>query len=481
MTGATPARRLLAQLIDGQALETEPIAEVRADLAALGIDPARLIALSHRVAANANSPAAALLRRISESEEDDDEIRRLEQMEIGAIRQSLPTGATAAAAARARRAAGADSNVVGLRRRRSRRLLYGLSGVAAAMAASLVFYVGLSTDQPFRFETSHQAALTPAASQPVAPPTEREAGESRLNQLQALESQPPSAEADSAKSELADTTQPQFSGGGIQAANEPAASGTQSAAQSAPSAVPTTGTDEIHPMLVAPRADQQPSADAADLQRQREKLTEEMEKSGGLGSLRAESPEPSNAPQPVDLASGATGATTTATPTTVPPLPTTEMTIIPERKPELGAPMDLTTAAADSAPAAEDEQTAKTARGLSVATAAPTESPAALLGLDDPVSALLIVNPRLVPGNLKQEDYPTANLPARLGEARRVAGGRSIVALATIREGDGRHDVALVLQPFVIDFNADAESIQNQLADAIRRKQAYQAIRLDER
>jgi hypothetical protein len=158
VSAAAPGRRLLARLIDEQALEAEPIAEVRADLAALGIDPTRTIALSRRLAANANSPAAALLRRISESEEEEDEIRRLEQTDIGAVRQDLPQGVMAAAAlANAQRAAGRDSNVVGLRRRRSRRLLLGLSGGAAAVAASLVLYVGLSV-QPRPYSSGPRSA-----------------------------------------------------------------------------------------------------------------------------------------------------------------------------------------------------------------------------------------------------------------------------------------------------------------------------------
>ena len=126
MTTDAPARRLLALLTDEQAIETEPIAEVRADLAALGLDPSRAIASARRFAAGAASPAVALLGRIAKAEESDDEIRRLEHGEITAVRRGLEEGTTAATIANAQRVAGRDSNVVGLRRRRSRRLLYGL-------------------------------------------------------------------------------------------------------------------------------------------------------------------------------------------------------------------------------------------------------------------------------------------------------------------------------------------------------------------
>jgi hypothetical protein len=446
MTGAAPARRLLARLIDEQAIETEPIAEVRTDLAALGIDPARAIALSRRLAADAHSPAAALLRRIADSEDDDDEIRRLEQMDIGAVRQGLPQGATAATAGRARRAAGIDSNVVDLRRRRSRRLLYGLSGVAAAMAASLVFYVGLSNNQPFRFQAPHEASPTPAASQPVTPPAELEGGEFRLNAPQ-LQYQPPAAEADTAKSELADVAQQQRTGGNIQAANEPAASGTQSAAQSPSFAIPTTGTDEAHPVLVPPRGDEQASADAVDMQRRRETLIEELEKATAASRLQAELSEQSDQLQPVDLVSGATGAATASTPPAVPPLPAPEMTIIPRRKPEREESFDLaarTTDSATAASAAKEQAGETTERGLSRATASPTEPPAAPFGLAHPVAALLIVDPGLVPAALQQKDYPVGGLPARLGDARRLAGGRQVAALVTMQV-EGRTVDAIVL------------------------------------
>jgi hypothetical protein len=257
------------------------------------------------------------------------------------------------ATASARRAAGSDSNVVGLRRRRSRRLLYGLSGVAAAMAASLVFYVGLSSDQPFRFQSPREAPEAPAASGSVAPPGELN-DDSRLNQI-AGPTRPPAAEADAAKTESSGVAQQQFSGGSIQAANEPAASGTQSAAPAPTAATsPTSGADEEYREALPLRRDEQASADAAEAQRQREIAVEELEKSAAVA----------------------------------------------------------------------------------VDTAAPTPPPAAPFGLTHPVAALLIIDPGLAPPGLRQEDYPIGNLPARLGEARRLAEGQAIAALVTLRVDD---------------------------------------------
>src|SRR5262249_58941486 len=70
VTSDAQARRLLALLVD-EAIETEPMAEVRADLAALGLDPARAIALARRLATGATaSPAVALLDKVAVAEDD---------------------------------------------------------------------------------------------------------------------------------------------------------------------------------------------------------------------------------------------------------------------------------------------------------------------------------------------------------------------------------------------------------------------------
>jgi hypothetical protein len=281
MTGAEPARRLLARVVDEQAIETEPIGEIRADLAALGIDPARAIALSRRLAAG-NSPAASLLRRISASEEDDEDIRRLEQADIGVVRRELPNGVAAATSARAHRAAGGESNVVGFRPRRSRRLLYGLSGAAAAMAASLVFYVGLSTDQPFR-SAPRQASETSSAA-PASPASAIESHDSESVQLTDRLAVRPEGEA-AAQQQPADQS--------IQATNQPAASGMQApTAQSEPAAPPPSpGMDEADPVLALPRSDQQMAAgpDAEAPRRAAEIAEEELAKAERNAPLGAAS------------------------------------------------------------------------------------------------------------------------------------------------------------------------------------------------
>jgi hypothetical protein len=353
MTGAEPARRLLARLVDEQAIETEPIQEIRADLAALGIDPARAIALSRRLAAG-NSPAASLLRQISASEEDDDDIRRLEQADIGAVRRELPEGVAAATSARARRAAGGESNVVGFRRRRSRRLLYGLSGAVAAMAASLVFYVGLSNEHAFRPAPSPQA---PEAARALPPAEmERDVQPAQL------------AESDAARSESSVAARQQLSDDSVQAANQPTASGMQSPA--ATESEPAAATAPAAPAPSLPRSDQQLSAAASadETQAGAAKVAEELAKA--------------------------------------------------ERK----APADVASR--------------QTAFGGAL--------PEAPLGLGHPVTALLIVDPELLPAGTRQDDYPPGELPDRLADARRVAGDRPIAALVTMQV-EGRAVDAIVL------------------------------------
>jgi hypothetical protein len=69
---------------------------------------------------------------------------------------------------------------------------------------------------------------------------------------------------------------------------------------------------------------------------------------------------------------------------------------------------------------------------------------AAPFGLNRPVAALLIVDPKLVPADLKQENYPTGDLLTRLGDARRLAGERPIAALVTLQLGDRTADAVVI-------------------------------------
>jgi len=335
MTMDAPARRLLALLMDEQAIETEPIAEVRADLAALGLDPARAIASARRLAAGAASPAVGLLGRIAEAEESDDEIRHLEQVDIASVRRNLEEGATAASIAKAQRAAGRDANVVGLRRRRSRRLLYGLCGVAAALAASLVLVVGMSGRQHFPMAKLKQPADSTGT----------------------IALQPATNETDS-----------------LQARMQPAGNGPAQSAQ----------------QEVALPATPQPSADAETTARAKSEADE-----GEVAGI---------ASQPVSQLADA------------PPQTTGSVTM-----------------------GTTGQSNAEELRGGALA-----NQIAGPFGLNRPVTALLIVDPKLVPADLKQKNYPTGDLLARLGDARRLAGDRPIVALVTLQLADRTADAVVI-------------------------------------
>jgi hypothetical protein len=139
-THPTPAERLLAMLADERAFETLPGEDVRAELDAVGVDPARCIAFAHALADGTGSPGGQLLGAIDAAEDEADEITRLESADIDEVRAQIPGSAAAAIAAEARRQAGADSNIVAIkRRRRSRVLRWG--GPAAGIAASVLLIV----------------------------------------------------------------------------------------------------------------------------------------------------------------------------------------------------------------------------------------------------------------------------------------------------------------------------------------------------
>jgi hypothetical protein len=376
VTSDAQAHRLLALLVDERAIETEPIAEVRADLAALGLDPAHGIASARRLAAGAPSPAVALLGRIAEAEESDDEIRRLEQADIATVRRSLDRGALVATIASAQRAAGRDSNVVGLRRRRSRRLLYGLCGVAAALAASLVLVVGMSGRPPLPMPAMKDSA-GPAgtlASQPVASP------------------------ADSLQSRM-----------------QPAGNGPAEPAQQEAAARPATPP---------------PAADAETTTRAKSEADESKV------SQAASQPES----QPADAPPQTSGSVT------------------------LG----------DRAGQSNTEEL----RGGAL-----ENQVAGPFGLNHPVAALLIVDPNLVPADMKQENYPTGDLRARLGDARRLAGGRPIAALVTLQLADRPADAMVIAGPAneQLMLRRDLDKTATSSASATSAGEDYDVVLLDRR
>ncbi|MGH6960721.1 MAG: hypothetical protein ACREE7_09575, partial [Dongiaceae bacterium] len=293
----------------------------------------------------------------------------------------------------AQRTAGRQAKVVGLRRRRPRRMLYGLGGAAVALAASVVLYVGLSTTQ-----------LHYQAREKVSGLTEMGTAQTRANQTASAPVAPPAAEP----------------------------YGTVVDPQAAPKKSVDDEMASVRQLARSEAADQAaagasgPATAESGLADSAQGSTKEEEPGRNLQSLN----------QPA--ASGGevgTGASRTVSQISV-----------------------------------EELRAAVRAKDASL-----------LFGLAQPVTELLIVNPHLMPPDVKQEDYPVGNLPTRLDEARRAAVGRSIVALVTIREADRSHDAVVIAKPLEVDLDAGEQKVQEQLVDAIRARRAYQIIELDDR
>jgi hypothetical protein len=505
-----PARRLLAGLVDEQDLETEPIAEVRADLAALGLDSARATALAHRLAAGAASPAATLLAKIAAAEDDDDEIARFERAEGDSVRRRLGEGTAAAAIANAQRAAGGRSNVTGLRRRRPRRLLYGLGGLAVALAASVVFYVGLSPDQVYRgtremTQPAQKATSSaPATNEigaeqvPVAPPPAQPYGtvvdpNARPSPAQSADSG--AASSPQAQKSLTDSLQSRMQPAGngpadaaeqaaaaqrlaeaepapkepeseadkqatgIVLGGQPQSQATDTPAQTATSATtgapPASDAEEArggNPQALNQAVAEAPPAmpderKAEDLESARADADAARERRRAAqfeGSSRFDSGAPGQQSAQGDGASSAGSAPSQP----VQKLTRDELAAALEQRRNAGSGGVLSkqqtptqqqpaseTAAVAAAESGKQEAAKPDQRTQTLSLAAPralsTKPPP--FGLSQPVVALLVVDPKLVPADVQQKDYAKGDLRARLDDARFLAGGRAIVALVTLR------------------------------------------------
>lgn len=420
MTAPRPVQALLARLVDEAAIESEPIEEIRADLAVFGIDPGGSIRLARRLAAGAASPADELLDRIAESESLDDELRRLEQADIAQVRGQLPSGDAATAIAHAHRASGRAANVVGLRRRRSRRLTYGLSGMAAALAASLVLYVGLSQHrQEFsRFDLGPSAPSQPASES-----------------LQA-QAKPAATEADKVLSKQS------TSENSLQPATVPAA---PAAVAEAEAPVPTSSrlaSDDVQARMAPAASAPEPLAE----RRASDNGTSEskgLETASGIAAAR-EATDAANSPEQSVAEQFAKS--------------------FEREEPNLvvggGGEWDFDRLRGD----------------MSANVIAPA------FGIDRPVVALLVIDSTLIPAGLSQDQYPVGGLAARMMDARELAAGRPIVALVTYRFEDGTRD-AVVLRNDLREQSRDAQefAIATDEPDAASPPAVYKVELLDRR
>ena len=170
MTSVGPAQRLLAELMESEPLSAEPIAEVRADLAALGVDPAEAIAVTRRLVKGMDSPAATLLDRIEESERIDADSRDLLSADIAAVYGQTDEGVARSTIENARRMARRDAKVVPLRRR-TLQILY----VVGAVAACLVLFIWVTFNTPPWYVTNEPTVVALLiVDRELAPPSLRE-------------------------------------------------------------------------------------------------------------------------------------------------------------------------------------------------------------------------------------------------------------------------------------------------------------------
>ena len=72
-------------------MEALPAGEVREELAALGVDPARSIAFAKSLARGGDSPGGRLMGALLAGEEEDDEIARIESADIEEVRAQGPS------------------------------------------------------------------------------------------------------------------------------------------------------------------------------------------------------------------------------------------------------------------------------------------------------------------------------------------------------------------------------------------------------
>ena len=172
MTAVGPAQRLLAELMGSEPLSAEPIAEVSADLAALGIDPADSIAATRRLAEGMDSPAAALLDRIEESDQIDAHSGDLLSADITTVYAQTDEEVAKATIENARRMARSNAKIVPIRRRAFR-----IVCIVGALAAGLALFtwVKLSGPTPARMANVPTVVALLIVDPELAPPSLKEA------------------------------------------------------------------------------------------------------------------------------------------------------------------------------------------------------------------------------------------------------------------------------------------------------------------
>ena len=470
----TPARRLLAILEDGAALETRPLEQVLADLEAHGVDPAGPTRLARRLAEQSSGPAAALLGAVLEDEAAEAEIAALESADLDGVRDRLQVGTVAAVAAEAQRRAGAQSNVVGLRRRRS--TAWAWAGSLVGMAACALIVVGVWWPPAEDFVPTPEMAAVEAA-----PPMADRAEEAR--------SGPPEATS----SGLNRLASPTFLADGVEGDADAASVSPVSPEPSPPPAelAGAAAPPQPVPELRIERLEALPeagvgsgTAGSAPAGRGDPEAQDALEAllsapPGPRAGLRVES-----APVPEVEASVATETA---------PLSAAEVAPPPPRRPEWRAQTDaglddapdvaavealaeapeaegagavptMPQAVMEAAQPTSEFRSGANERGLAVV---PTTDPSALAAGFPRIVELLPIDPLIAPsmGALTSVDArserglttDSEGLSGRIADMREVAAGRHIVALATVEETGQTYDTVIVLRDPAAEVPASEE------------------------
>ncbi len=513
-SGRDPARRLLALLDDERTIETRPAADVRADLAAHGVDPAPAIALARRLASERASPASVLLDAVVDDEATEDDVGRLETAPIAEVRGAVPAGTAASVAAGAGLRAGRPSNVVGIRRARSRRLVLGWTGSLAGIAACLVVLAVVWPDIPgldaLRRPTAPDQSVAMSVEQGAPADQDSSLDERAIDPQDDRSAAPglarlaaPTAPAEPQRAPAAPTSRLQYVappgpvGGAPDAASpseQEAFTGEFRSGESADSrpVAEEVGRSTAAPVSPGVASDAELRALGEAAGRLVGRVAVEQDRVGPPDTLSdtvpGEPPAPGAAvllePVPADIAP--------AVPTTrpKPEQPVSQLADaapavpVPSPKPDAPAPtsdeiiaalgtdqqevrsggvrvLNVVAAPESSAPPVTSALpelesafvTVEQPAGAVAVTGLSSETEiAALRAPDERVTALLIVDPTLLPepvsaiGPMARANLPEGDLIDRLADARRAANGRAVVALVSLEGPAGARDAAIVVR-----------------------------------
>lgn len=422
ITHPTPAERLLSMLEDGRAVESLSANEVREDLTTLGVNPARSIAFAKSLARGGGSPGGRLMGALLAGEEEDEEIARIESADIEEVRAQVHHGAAAAIAAEARRKAGIDDNVVGLdakrRKRRRRLIVWGgpLAGIAASLLVVVVFMGNVFLSPERRDIADNIGARQVEAPRPNMPDPAMEGytkpgpDKSLTDQMLALDVPPELESAERSKEKSFADSDAGTPSGEMLALNEPAP-----------------------PPATAEKKGDAPAKPAARLRKQEENLPPPVMSAPSQAPAAADDKVAAAPAAPVGVLGGSAEAESDGA------ADNERRGIVPRSTGSADLPGVVVPPSGDLAGEAFETETA----------ALPPVDKDAGAGLVrnveiSEIAAVLVVDPSRASLQIQSQILPTGGLADRVEEARRLAGGRPVIALYTIATGPARWDFAQV-------------------------------------